>query len=500
MAPISSPNSSNIPAWSREGSRSGSLPGRPSRMQRSPSSLAAQTMDDMMHLARQATGLEQYHTAFERLPDDPDLAGPLPPIPPERLDPRPVTRLGSLLLHERRVARTAILKASPVLHYTESWFETLFTLAEYVPPTVFWFVAVSVSLVTWAAIEYPDPTSADDRIHNTMIGFISLLIVFRTSQAYARWWEGRTLWGAIVNSTRNLASNAVCWMLEPSRYTHVIICTIAFAYATKQNLRGKKFDLAEMHGLFQDDEVELMNQVEHIPLLMIDEIRRSLKAELMDQGPRGSQMATSYSWDLVVSNDIKALVDALGGCERIAKTPMPFGYLAQLRMFILLWLISWPFALTSEYGWGTIPLVLIAAFFMLKIEEMAVQIEHPFGTGANDLPIDTICVTIERNLLEILRRAEYLRVRSAPTDSGGATHTDPSLANGQYSNEQPLARLVPPHSQPSSTQLSALNTTSSGQRGGAPAFATPAPSARSFLTALGMGGGESGSRRARNSR
>jgi putative membrane protein len=112
---------------------------------------------------------------------------------------------------------------------------------------------------------------------------------------------------------------------------------------------------------------------------------------------------------MVMSADIKALVDALGACERIAKTPMPFGYLAQLRIFILFWLITWPLGLTFEYGWATIPLVSVCAWMMLKIEEIAVQCEHPFGVDANDLPLDTICVTIERNLLEILRRAEHLR-------------------------------------------------------------------------------------------
>jgi putative membrane protein len=79
-------------------------------------------------------------------------------------------------------------------------------------------------MVTYAAITYPEPSFADDRIHGTMVGFISLLIVFRTSQAYARWWEARALWGSIVNSTRNLASNAACWMNDDARYQRVIIC------------------------------------------------------------------------------------------------------------------------------------------------------------------------------------------------------------------------------------------------------------------------------------
>lgn len=232
-------------------------------------------IDEALSLGRQATGLDQFHAAFERLPDESELGGPLPPLAPPL--PVPVRRLGSALYVERRAAREHIIKSSPVLHYTESWFETLLTPQEYLPPKILYFVIGMVSLVTWGAIRYPDPTSADDRLHTTMIGFISLLIVFRTSQAYARWWEGRSLWGSIVNSTRNLASNAAIWMGDEARYMHAIICTITFAYAVKQSLRGLKLDKAEMAGLFGDDEIALLNAVEHIPMLMIDEIRRTVR-------------------------------------------------------------------------------------------------------------------------------------------------------------------------------------------------------------------------------
>mmetsp|Transcript_7096 Transcript_7096/g.20581 ORF Transcript_7096/g.20581 Transcript_7096/m.20581 type:complete len:225 (+) Transcript_7096:786-1460(+) len=220
-------------------------------------------------------------------------------------------------------------------------------------------------------------------------------------------------------------------MHDPSRYQRVVLCTIGFAYAVKQNLRGLKLNKDEMEGLFEDEELDLMNKVEHIPMLMVDEIRRWLKAELIDQGPRGSHVATSYNWDLAIGQDIAALVNALGGCERIAKTPMPFGYLSQLRIFMIIWIVTWPFALSADYGWYTIPCVGFVALIMMKVEEMAVNIEHPFGTGANDLPVDTICVTIERNLLEILRRAEHTR-----------RHQEPQF--GVIQRDDPLVRLVPP--------------------------------------------------------
>mmetsp|Transcript_42006 Transcript_42006/g.103582 ORF Transcript_42006/g.103582 Transcript_42006/m.103582 type:complete len:534 (+) Transcript_42006:92-1693(+) len=374
--------------------------------------------------------------SFLKRDGDANLAGPLPPLPAQSMAP-PLRRLGSALLEDRRVAREHILKASPVLHFTESWWQTVASGSEYVPPRIYYFVVVASALTTWLALRYPILTTGDNTVHQTQIGFISLLIVFRTSQAYARWWEGRTLWGSIVNSTRNLASNSAAFIADEMRYTRVIICTIAFAYATKQSLRAKKFDKAEMAGLFSDEEIDLMNQVEHIPMLMVDEIRRTIKTELVitKQAPGG---LPSDNLDIVLAVDIKALVDALGGCERIAKTPMPFGYLAQLRIFILLWLVSWPLALAKNYEWASIAMVAFVAFIMLKIEEMAVQIEHPFGMGANDLPIDTICVTIERNLLEVLRRAEHLRIlaHAECTSAAAMTRRD--------TDSTPLFRLVPP--------------------------------------------------------
>ena len=182
-----------------------------------------------------------------------------------------------------------------------------------------------------------------------------------------------------------------------------------------------------------------------------------------------------------MANDLKALVDALGGCERIAKTPMPFGYLAQLRIFILVWLISWPFALAPEYGWATIPLASISAFMMLKIEEMAVQIEQPFGTGNNDLPLDTICVTIERNLLEILRRAEYLRLGElAAAELAAAearSHGDADDGHdimGSRSQELLVTRLVPPRAGPPGARPPP------GKMPATP-FPTPAPTAKKIM-------------------
>ncbi|KAJ1632060.1 Bestrophin, RFP-TM, chloride channel-domain-containing protein [Pavlovales sp. CCMP2436] len=266
------------------------------------------------------------------------LLGPLPP--PQSIIEVLHGHVGSKLFTERVGAREYVLKNSPVLFHTESWNETLLTPREWLPPSILTFVVI-----------------------------------------LARWWKGRTLWGSIVNSTRNLASKASCWMNDDARYTRAIIWT--FRHSTKQLLRGRRLDPTEVQGLFTKDEINRINSF-----------------ELREQrGSSGSHLRISDNWEMIISADIKTLVDVLGACERIAKTPMPFGYLAQLRIFILIWLIT------------------VCAWMMLKIEEIAVQCEHPFGMEANDLPLDTICVTIERNLLKILRRAEYLRTHDDLVDA-----------------------------------------------------------------------------------
>merc|ERR1712087_254283 len=82
--------------------------------------------------------------------------------------------------------------------------------------------------------------------HNTVLTFIALLQAFRTNQAYDRWWEGRKLWGSLVNSTRNLSSNAASWMQDAERRQSVILHTIVFAWACKATLRKTRLQASEM--------------------------------------------------------------------------------------------------------------------------------------------------------------------------------------------------------------------------------------------------------------
>ena len=103
-------------------------------------------------------------------------------------------------------------------------------------------------------------------------------------------------------------------------------------------------------------------------------------------GAKGSAAEVHEGWKIVIGNDIKSLVDALGGCERIQKTPMPFGYLAQQRIFMLLWLLSYPLAIAGDYKWWTVVVCAFVSFIMLEARPPALAPPASQLTGLALLP------------------------------------------------------------------------------------------------------------------
>ena len=103
-----------------------------------------------------------------------------------------------------------------------------------------------------------------------------------------------------------------------------------------------------------------------------------------------------------LDQNVQGLIDQLGGCERIRKTPLPFAYVVHLRRALLLYCFTLPFALVETYGWGAIVGTVLVAYIFFGIEETGVEIETPFDGDENDLPLDRICATIEKELLGML--------------------------------------------------------------------------------------------------
>ena len=260
-------------------------------------------------------------------------------------------------------------------------------------------------VVCWTVLvvlfhEYVRPVSVPSTVHALVGVALGLLLVIRTNASYERFWEGRKMWGGMVNESRNLARATTAFLRDQRATTEqVILWTMAFAYASMHSLRGTS-GLGPVAARLPEGEVRDALRSEHVPSAIALRIS-GLLSEARREGHISDYVA------MTLDNNVQQLIDYLGACERIHKTPLPFAYVVHLRRAIILYCISLPFALIEAYGWSTILDTLLIAFILFGIEEIGVEIEDPFGEDDNDLPLEQICGTIERNLLAVLNEGGH---------------------------------------------------------------------------------------------
>ena len=239
-------------------------------------------------------------------------------------------------------------------------------------------------------------------LHTLMGVAMGMLLVFRTSSSYDRFWEGRKLWGGIVNETRNLIRSASVHLRDdPELLARLTRWTAAFPWAAMHSLRGTD-GLGPQADELPAAKVKEAMDAQSTVLAVSVNITYCLR-EARDRG-----LITDFILASLEQN-VQQLVDYIGGCERIRKTPMPFAYAVHLRRALVLYCFTLPFAMVETFGWTTVVDVLVLAYTFFGIEEIGVEIEGPFGHDDNDLPLEDICETIHKNLyalggLEKLKR------------------------------------------------------------------------------------------------
>jgi ion channel-forming bestrophin family protein len=235
---------------------------------------------------------------------------------------------------------------------------------------------------------------------------LGLLLVFRTNTAYERFWEGRKAWGSIVNNIRNLAR--LIWVAIDETEPHHrhekeqnLKLLVAFAVATKLHLRSQPASdrLSELVSQIQFEKLQTANNP---PLEVIFWISDYLQA-------KHEQLQISLFQMNELQGLLNNLVDMLGACERILRTPMPLAYAIHLKQLLVLFCLLLPFQVVDELQWWTAPAVAIVSFTLFGIEAIGVEIENPFGTDPNDLPLDKICDTIEQNIDDLISMEPHYR-------------------------------------------------------------------------------------------
>jgi ion channel-forming bestrophin family protein len=221
---------------------------------------------------------------------------------------------------------------------------------------------------------------------------IGLIFAFRINSAYDRWWEGRKLWGQLVNEMRNLCIKFDLYFdVSQEEKAEFGLLVIAFAYALKEHLRGKKVDLKAM-GLKLDDKQAAQP---HQPLLtssMIFEFMQSKR-----------KCASHEHFDFILMDKhLCSLMDVCGACERILSTPIAGWFTVSIWFWLTVYLAVLPWLLAAEFHLWSIVVVCFAAYFGIALELLAEEIQEPFGCDANDLRTDKYCLTIAASVQQIL--------------------------------------------------------------------------------------------------
>ena len=305
-----------------------------------------------------------------------------------------------------------------VYYNPKDWFKPIFhfhradTFRKLLP------LLVVIGLVT-AGIGYLEvkflQLSAENYVKNlpvmhSLLGFaISMLLVFRTNSAYDRWWEGRKLWGALVNNARNLAVKLEVMLPAEDKQNRVFFSRLIalFPHQLRVHLQqpGLSTLLANVEDLLPHEQG--IDPKRHIPV----QITRLLMGRvqlLVKQGTlSGDQL-------IVLNAELQSLLDICGACERIKNTPIPYSYSTFIKKFIAVYVLTLPFGFVFTLGYLAIPVVMFISYVLTSLELIAEEIEDPFGTDSNDLPMEKIAQNIERNVYEILGKPQLKGVAKEP--------------------------------------------------------------------------------------
>ncbi len=265
-----------------------------------------------------------------------------------------------------------------------------------------WIVGVCLYSwgIAWLELEYWN-LSADSKIRNvtilhTLLGFvISFVLVFRTNTAYDRWWEGRRLWGALVNNSRNLALKLASILPEddPQRAFFRKIIP-AYATALKNHLRSEDTRVE----MFDNLPVQLQEKLDvekHVPNQVAGMMYKAV------QELRTSGRITDYQV-LYLSPELQSFTDICGGCERIRNTPIPYSYSVFIKKFVMVYVVTLPFGFVFSVGYYVIPIVGFIFYVLASLELIAEEIEEPFGGDENDLPLGRISRSIASHIDELI--------------------------------------------------------------------------------------------------
>lgn len=230
----------------------------------------------------------------------------------------------------------------------------------------------------------------------TLIGIaLAIFLGFYNNASYDRYWEARKLWGALLNDTRSLARQALTMSGTEQNHEHhyFINLLIALTYSLKHQLRNTNA-ATDLQRLLPAALAQNIQAAQYKPIMLLVEMGKWVQ-KLVQQGKIDTITQTAFDTNL------NKLSDIVGGCERIASTPIPFTYSVLLHRTVYLYCFLLPFGLVDSIGWMTPIIVVFIGYTFMALDAIVNEIEEPFGMQSNDLALNTMSHMIETTLLEM---------------------------------------------------------------------------------------------------
>ncbi|MFM0335610.1 bestrophin family protein [Paraburkholderia fungorum] len=288
----------------------------------------------------------------------------------------------------------------PHLH----WFRMLLAWRGSVLPRLIprLFLIFCIAVIAVAAHDHLLPISLNLNLNSTapfsLIGIaLAVFLGFRNNASYDRWWEARKLWGQLLNDTRSLTRQALTLptsQLPQEAIKEFTTVLGALPHALRHQLRKSdpREDLAARLPQPLFERVITSRYKPATLMLWLGEwVQRQARAGAIDP------MAV-----LAFDRNLNGISDVIGGCERIASTPLPFAYSVMIHRTVYFFCASLPFGLVDSIGIFTPVFAVFVAYTFMAHEAIASQIEEPFGTDDNDLALNLLSVSIEDATRDLL--------------------------------------------------------------------------------------------------
>jgi putative membrane protein len=245
----------------------------------------------------------------------------------------------------------------------------------------------------------------------SLLGVIlSLMLVFRLNTSYNKWWEGRIAWGSLINQSRAFASQLHATLpKEDKRERKYFATQIAnFAYTLQTHLRGfKHWHEIEPMG---KDYLASLQKAKNVPYAVATQLYEHIEQRTKEGAFDGLDKQALFK-------HIETMIGIMGICERIKNTPIPFSHNSYIKTFILIYVLALPFGLVGTLLYYTIPTVALISYALVGVEVVSEEVEEPFGTEANDLPLLQLSRVIKHSVFEALQSEYEIEIADIEIDT-----------------------------------------------------------------------------------